>query len=812
MKNVALQDLLQEITNRGDKELGQELAAFIEATTKAKSVIPYSTSRKMLAQAARLLREGEILQAHDFLGAATEAYLKEKAGEVIEIPNAVTASLTQELAPLHVFKDVENVTLPEESPDFKDCSQELVSAFANLLLKSGYIDEARKYLLAFNTQEKKEEGNETMASTKQELKDLQAKYKKGGDFVRAKALEEVIADLEEEEKDKKKDDDPKVEDKKCEEPPCEEKVSEGEEDPFNKPLPEESKPVLEVEPPSDEEEKAKEEAQACIAKGQIKKAKKALAKAANLERLRLTAALIKLGDMELALAGLVEAEGETPTEDPVQDEKGAGLNPPKEDDEEKSDDAPVDDDAPEHSDDEKPSEDEMEKRQDEAVKDEEQKEEPSEKEVASAIAKATKKALRKKDMKTVVAGLKDLEQLEKAIVAGVETAEKKLKDETLAKEGYEMWKEVRAINLNTIKVVAEAEGDKDEVEKAALGLEALEDDDDVLDSTLDSEPETDDSSPEQKEWKESHEGGEDFDTDYSDDDSEESEDDDKSEDEADGMKYETLQSIDELKDMKVDREALAFTYWENEKDPFWTIQANGKPIGEVHLQDQNDPEDMKAFFCDQAKWPHVIAQSTEKAGLYPVLAGVKTRFYANAITKGDLAKSLKSEVEASLKTVRTEKLATLRKDFVEAVTLSAEALNKGLITGKTNPLKKTFVDKLASLGFSHPALVVEECFASAFKPYFEQVIADAEEYLAMPKEALAHTKKMISAATNVAVAQASHFSTETMSDRLSRNSMPLMSTSETYNDVEEIETSYRKMSAREQKNQLKAKLKLSNKY
>lgn len=807
MKNVVLQDLLQELNNRGDKELGSELAAFMDATSKAKS-IPYSSSRKMLAQAAKMLRDGEISLAHDYLGAATEAYLKEKAGEIIEIPNAVTASLTQELAPLHVFKEIENITIPTESPDFNESSQELVSVFANLLLKSGYIDEARKYLTAFNSKEKKEEGNETM-NTKQALKDLQTKYKKGGDFVRAKALEEVIADLDEEKEEEELPEDESEAAKKVEEP-CEEEPCEGEEDPFNKPLPE-SKPVLEVEAPSEDEEKAKEEAQACIARGQIKKAKKALAKAANMERLRLTAALIKAGDMELALAGLVEAEGEVPSDDPVQDEKGAGLNPPVPED---SEEAPVDDEAP-VQDEDSPTEEEMEKRQDEAVEDEEKKDEPSETEVASAIAKATRKALRRKDMKTVIAGLKDLESLEKAIVAGVEKAEKKLKDEALAKEGYETWKEVRAINLNTIKIVAEEEGDKEEVEKAAKGLDALEDDDDVLDDTLDSEPESDDvDALEQKEWKEGH-SGEDFDSDYDDSDegSEEEEGEkDSEEDEADGMKYETLQSIDELKNMDIDRESLAFTFWESKEDPYWTIQANGKPVGEVHLQDQTDPEDVRAFFCDQSKWPNVIAQSTEKAGLYPVLTGVKTRFYANAITKGSLAQSLRSEVEASLKNVRTEKLATLRKDFVEAVTLSAEALNKGLMTGKTNPLKKAFVDKLASLGFSHPGLVVEDCFASAFKPYFEQIVADAEEYLAMPKEALAHTKRMINSATNVAVAQASNFANETMSERLSRTSMPLQSTGETYNDVDEVNASIRRMSAKEQKNNLKAKLKLSNKF
>ena len=283
-------------------------------------------------------------------------------------------------------------------------------------------------------------------------------------------------------------------------------------------------------------------------------------------------------------------------------------------------------------------------------------------------------------------------------------------------------------------------------------------------------------------------------------------------DEADAMKYECLQSIDDLKEMNVDRNALAFTFWESKEDPFWTIQASGKPIAEVHLADQNDPEDVAAFFCDQSKWPNVIAQTTEKVGLYSMLKGVKARFYAHGVTKSALAASLKGEVEASLKGLRTEKLATLRNDFVDAMVCAAEALNKGLIAGKSNPLKRSFVDKLASLGFSNPALVVEECFASSFRPYLDQVVADAQEYLEMPKEAFAYTKKMIAASGNVAVAQASQFSDETLSERLSRRSMPLAPSSEAVAAPNEVDAALRNMSAVEKNSDMKRRLRLGLKY
>jgi hypothetical protein len=785
-----LQKMLQELKNRGNTELGEEVAAFLEATEKENPCTALPYARKMLAQAAKTLREGttreDVSIAHDFLGASVEVFREEKAGEEPTIPDAVTATLGRELASEHAFNRVEQTKIEGDSPDFNNAPEELVTVLANLLLDGGYVDEARKYLTEYNV--KNEERNTIVATkTKKTLKELQAQYRKNGDLVRARALEEVISDLDEDLDDEEApakvgDALPEVEDDACKagEDECEDEAK-GEE-----------KPVLQVEPASDEECKEKEEAQAALAKGNIKSAKKHLTNAANMERMRLTAALIRIGDMELAMAGLVEAEGE---EDEVPaDEKCGGFNKPTEEVVEDDESDAAEECDVEHEADEKPSEAEMAKRADDAADDDE----ADEKEVAQAIARHVRKSVKAGNMKAAKEGLRDLSKLEQAIVAGVKKAEEQIKDMALAKEGYKLWKEVRAMNLKAIRVVAEEEGDEEKVEKTTEGLDALTDD---------AAPKAEDAPPvSEDEMLEENDGdlADSLDS-TPEEDTEEQPEEDK---EADAMKYECLQSLDALKNMNVDRNALAFTFWESKEDPFWTIQASGKPIAEVHLADQTDPEDVAAFFCDQARWPNVIAQTTEKVGLYSMLKGVKARFYAHGVTKSALAKTLKTEVEASLKDLRTERLGTLRNDFVDAMVCAADSLNKGLMTGKSNPLKRAFVDKLASLGFSNPALVVEECFASSFRPYLDQVIADAGEYLEMPKEAFAHTKRMISAANNVAVAQASQFSDESLVERLSRRSMPLAHSEEAYDAPAEIEASLRNMSATEKQNNMKKRLRL----
>lgn len=886
----ALQLKLTELKNRGNKELSEEVAAFIEANTK-KLNTTFPVARRLLAQAARELREGgDPSIAHDYLGASIEVFRDESEGRTPNLPTPVSAALSDDLAPEQAFRNIQEVAI-EESPEFNEAPQELAQTLANLLRAGGYVDEARRYLTAYNS---KDERDQTVATTtKQALKKLQAQYHKAGDLIRARALEEVISDL----------------DEKNEELPPEdfsaESKGEGEEEG-------EEKPVLPVEPPSDEENAEKESAQAALAKGNIKKAKAHLAKASKMERLRLTAALIKAGDMELAMAGLDEMakEDAIPAE-----EKAGGYSKPEEECEDDEATGEGDDLGEAHDHDEKPSDDECAKREKEAEakskeeedevkvaeaiarhirksvragkltaakaalkdltklekeiiagvetaekklgnmalakegfgvwkevralalastkviaedegddkavekadegleslkeetpftapapqenaepeapapvedKEEDKGEEKDEKEEAQAMVQQIRKAIRAGRMVSAKRSLKALDNLEKAIVAGVKTAEDKLKDEALAKEGYALWKEVRAMNLKAIKMVAAEEGDEEKVEKAEEGLDALDKGSDELDKSLDTEPseEGEEAAPKIDEEK----------------------------GEADAMKYEVLQNLEDLKNMKVGRDALAFTFWESQEDPYWTIQAAGKPIAEVHLADQNDPQDVAAFFCDQVKWPNVIAQTTERVGIYDMLKGVKARFYAHGITKSNLANSLKLEVEASLKEVRAERLGTLRTDFVDAMQVAADALNKGLIAGKSNPLKRAFVDKLASLGFSNPALVVEECFANSFRPYLDQVIADAQEYLEMPKEAFAHTRRMVNSASNVAVAQANQFSDETLSERLARRSMPLAPSSEAYEAPNEIEASLRLMSASEKQNDMKRRLRLGSKY
>lgn len=806
-----LNEALQRLQNRGETALATELESLIEATATDQANTRIPLSRRLLAQAAHEVRQGRLNVGHDYIGAAIESYRAEARNQQPEVSDAVIAHLDEtkaDAAPTQSFL----VPMPEgldKSPEFEGAGDEVVHAFANLFIAGGYPEEARAYLSG-HASLKNTQGDDEMRSDRKTLEKLQTKFRKDGNSALAKAVKEIIADLEDEDDDEDEleacpegkegkadaDDEEKEDEVKTEEiaPVAEEK------------------PVLEVEPPAKEETEAKQEAAAALKSGNLKKAKASLAKAQKFARLRIVAALIKAGDMELAMEGLDE------------DEEGSGGyaaddQPEVKPVEEPKEDAPED--VKEVEDSDKPAED----KEDAPAAPAEPEATPvgkapaSDEEVsANKLTAAVKKAVKTKQLVKAKKGVKALAMLEQQIVAGVKKAEEQIKDEALAAEGYNVWKGVRKAHLQAMAVVAEAEEDDKTFDRAMQAMEKLDKDEvgeEKLDDTLECAPEQAKSEPQDDDFDIDLDNLDADDADGKEGKADAEDKEDEESEEADAMKYECLQSMEEVKAMKVERNGLAMTFWSDEKgvSPYWTVQANGKPIAEIHLADQKNSEEIRAFFCDESKYPQAVEQSASSVGLYDMLTGVSARFYANAVNNADFAKKMKAQAMASVSEARVEKLADLRRDFVDAIAVSAEALNKGIMK-KPNTLKAAFVKTLSNLGVHNSALVVEAAFAEGFNSFMDQVVADAQEYLEMPKDAFAHAKKMILEATNVAHAQASQLFDGTLGQRMQQNNMPLNnvpSSQEAPAREAEIQASLRASQEKPTK-ELRRRIRLSDKF
>lgn len=861
---MTLKDALRELKNRGDTVLLAEVEALEKVLNSGKAPSK-PVAHRLLAHAAKLLREDtpNYDLAHTYLGAAVEAYVQEKEGVAVQIAASVISILPPTGAPESAFTaGGDYLEAPIDHSEFLQASQDAISTFANVLLNGGYIEEARKYLTAYNmSQEPQDEDNDMKVSQREALASLKAKLKKNGDLIKARALEEILAELDEElpkacksevmeeeakaiadeakraEAEKacylmkaaeemlkdpaadqskaasmmKAAEDMMAKARECApgEEPCE--GSDDEELPMDADA---SKEDLAIDDASAEELEAQVAAEAATRSGNIKKATALLHKAERLRATRTIAALLKKGDFELAregLAALASEEAAAPKPEAAEDhEKNAGMTS----------------DEPKHEDVE---EEDMKLPQAAQEAADSYKDEGA---MAEAMFRRIRSLARAGNFKAALATAKRLEKLEKEVAAALKNVHDLDRKQvtasernSLVKEGRDLLAGIHWLSLSGQKVIAEELADQELAAEIADAMDKV--DEDSIEDTLDSEPMVEDDAPMVEDDAPMEEGDE-LAYEAADDEGEEHQEhhDDvehsdepeaehhEKKDEAEAMHYEVLQSVESL-NKPITREALAFTFWANENDPYWVIQASGKPVAEVHLADQDHAEDVAAFFCDEVKWPNVVAQTVEKVGLVKMLSGVKARFYANAVTKGTLAGKMKQEALASLADERKERLSAIRNDFTAAMVVAAESLNKGLLADKPNALKKAFVERLASLGIHNPALIVEECFAEAFEPFLDQVVADANDYLEMPKEAFAMTKKMVSAASNIARTQVSSFANETLRDRLARTSMPLTPTEPAYEAPaaeQEVRAALDSMSAREHNKAMRSRLQLSRKF
>lgn len=874
---------LLRLKDKGESSLAAEIEALIEASEDSTpQVIPLS--RRFLALAAQEIQNGKIELGHDCIGTAVEMYQAESEGETLEIAAHVKGrldgltSLPSEAAFTFPLPDI------AQDVPFGKTTKETVTEFANLLINAGYAEEAKKYVSAFNHQTTSRE--DTPAMDKKAMKEVREYFKKQGNLAMVHAAEELMQEMGDQDKPatsastdvlKKAGEEKNSEVKAtlmkagymlkaAEEMDKEGKTDDAEgmkslaDDMLKeaKTMKDKSgkdatgcgdgkeetmasadgKIPLYVDDPTPEENRLSEVAARATQRGDFARAKRALVKAKALKKMRVISALIKAGDMDMAMEAL-EDEHEPGNGGYNMNAEGHNEGEEKKEEvEEKMGDSEMPEAA--HS------EDEESKEREEPEAEEEQPEE----DMAKDMVEEVKSSVKKKNMRAAVVAFTRLNALEIAVVKGVKVARSHLAEasvvgnrkdkkevaarakdkkeaEALAKEGFKVWREVRKQRLIAELFLAKAEKDDEVQEEAMQAMNDMEDESkaaEELDKTLESVDDVGDEEPkaegddvaldspelppggvkegepgveEPKEEGETHpdEGTE------------------EPKEETDAMHYEVLQSVAELKALKkIDRNALAFTYWEDEsgQNPFYVVQAAGKPIAAIHLQDQDDPEAIKAYFCDDQKYTKALAQSVENTSLYDMLTGVRAHFYANEVDASTFADKVRKEAVASLAGTRTEKLASLRKDFMDTMIVAAEAMNKGVYSNKPNPLKASFAKVLASYGINNPAVAVEAAFKEGGKAFFDSVMDGATEYLEMPKEAFVHAKKMVEQATHVAYATAQSFTEGSIGERLGRNSMPFAPAPEAY-EAPAVQASLQDQGERARKDDLKSRLQLSRK-
>jgi len=194
-----------------------------------------------------------------------------------------------------------------------------------------------------------------------------------------------------------------------------------------------------------------------------------------------------------------------------------------------------------------------------------------------------------------------------------------------------------------------------------------------------------------------------------------------------------------------DPEVTMFRFNEDTENPHYAVFANGMPVAQLYLKDQNLQPEYESLFLQDSYKNSVIEGIRSFGGLVPTLDSLNARWYAAQATEGEVAAAAKQALAADMEQARARNMAQLKGDLLNTISLALAASQKNYIL--QNALKDSLVSQMQRAGLNERTAthLVEAAWRDSAAEYFEEIIAKAEEWLGAPPEALKHHQAEIAA-------------------------------------------------------------------
>ena len=216
-------------------------------------------------------------------------------------------------------------------------------------------------------------------------------------------------------------------------------------------------------------------------------------------------------------------------------------------------------------------------------------------------------------------------------------------------------------------------------------------------------------------------------------------------------------------------------YNADQENPHWNIDINGRPVARVELAAQPKPEEVRSTFLS-GPYAENIAQAMAKVGVVDVLSAINAKPYAAKIETGKLAEKIRAKVEAEMEEKLAEAVGTLRDRFLTAARIALAGYNNNFFRGEDHQLKAAIWSELGRIGVRDAAGLIEASFDEGSVPFFESVMAKAEELMDLPDEARDAIAKAIPESNSLVEAGASTGNNlpmhEDMASQLEAGNMP----------------------------------------
>jgi len=184
------------------------------------------------------------------------------------------------------------------------------------------------------------------------------------------------------------------------------------------------------------------------------------------------------------------------------------------------------------------------------------------------------------------------------------------------------------------------------------------------------------------------------------------------------------------------------------QNPHWMVIAGGKPLAEIALADQEEPDKMRSVFAT-ADYANGFMSTLRKKPLNELLVAVRARPYIATVKTSEVFTALDRQYQAKAAATFKEKAATYQDELLGMTELVVEAQRKNFLAD--SPLKAEMVKKLTLAGVKDPVKLVDDVFVTAHGAHMEATLAQATKWMGYKPEALADISSQIK---NMPVAEA----------------------------------------------------------
>lgn len=183
-------------------------------------------------------------------------------------------------------------------------------------------------------------------------------------------------------------------------------------------------------------------------------------------------------------------------------------------------------------------------------------------------------------------------------------------------------------------------------------------------------------------------------------------------------------------------------YGKETENPHWVVLANGRPVAEIRLEDQEEPAKVAKIFVTET-YAHGVREASAQFDFPEVMAGVRARTYMATVTGADAFKRIEAAATDKAKGELRLAKSELRDNALNMLNLVVLAQTKNFIS--ENPLKAELYERMTESGIheKQAVAIIESAYQAKGPAHFDACFKQAFKWMDLHPESLAELQEQI---------------------------------------------------------------------